>query len=206
MKISSVEKRHKRSNVRMIYINDEYSFDISDELFMKYNLYEKTEITEAEITEIKNRQMLADAKKEGLRFAASRIRTEKEVFKKLISKGYEEHTAKEAADELRSLGYLDDREYARKYILDKIKLNPKSKELIKKELVSKGISRDTAQNALSECRLDDLSIAETLVAKKFSKFNCSDLNVQKKIYNFLAYRGFRQEVIENIIDKHNRQI
>lgn len=203
MKITSVEKRQKNKNVRMIFLNDEYSFDISEEVYIKYNLYEKSEITDSEILEIKNRQMLADAKKEALRFVEARIRTEKEVFKKLVFKGYEDDTAGEAVDELKSLGYLDDREYARKYISDKIKLNPKSKELIKKELMSKGISRETAQNALNECHLDDLSVAVALAAKKFGKYDCHDLSVQKKIYNFLSYRGFRPELIENIIEKYN---
>lgn len=200
MKITSVIKRQRHGNVRMIFIDDKYSFDLSEELYMKHNLYEKSEMTGDEVIGLKQMQMFINAKDEALSFIRTRIRCEKEVDHKLKNSGYDNNTAEEVVNELKSLGYLDDSIYARKYIYDRVKLHPKSKELIKCELLSKGVPKDTAENVLKEWEMDDALIAEVLVRKKFSKNNYRDVNIQKKIYNFLTYRGFGQEVIENLLD------
>lgn len=200
MKITAIEKRKSSGNVRMIYVNGEYSFDISEELYLKHGIYEKSDLTEAEINSLKKSQTFIDAKDEALRFIQAKLRSEKEVMSRLLRSGFEDSTAQDVVNGLKSLGYLDDAVFARKYISEKVKLNPKSTGLIKAELIAKGISEGTAQDALREYGTDDASNAKALVKKKFGKLNCNDLNIQKKIYNFLAYRGFKQEFIENLLN------
>lgn len=200
MKITSIEK-NKKNNMLSVYIDNVYSFSISEEDYFRLNLYEKSSISEKEIEEIKRNIALKTVKSSAIRLITYKLLSEKELFLKLAARGYDEDVINIAIDELKSLGYLNDMIYAQKFIYERIKLKPKSKKAISFELESKGISKDIIQTVLNSIEYDEDVVIERLLRKKFGKYDFSDSNVTKKAYSFLMHRGFEFENIKRVIYK-----
>lgn len=128
---------------------------------------------------------------EALRLALLKRRTKKEVVEKLIDKGFESSLAEEAADYYMEAGYIDHRDYAKRYTHDSVKIKGYGKERIKLELKRKGIEDEIIDAALSDIEFD----LESLMKKRFP--SCSDEKQMNKIFNFYYRRGFTPEEIKN---------
>jgi regulatory protein len=194
MVITSVERNPKKKGTLGIYVDGQYGFSISEEDFLRLNLYEYKEITKDEINHIKNEINFRRAKSQAVRYLSSKLRSEKEIRIKLENDGFDDNAIDRAIGELKSLGYINDRLYVQKYIYDRSKLKPKSKKLIKLELAAKGISEDIINEELDDWKVDEVLVAEGLIKRKFGKYDLSDEKILKRIYSFLKHRGFSYEV------------
>lgn len=201
MIITSVEKNVKVKDQFLVYVDGEYSFSIDEEDYYRLNLYEKKDITAEEIDYIRNTANLTRAKSSAVRYLSLKIRSEKEVKDRLEQEGFSRDIIDKAIQELKSMGYINDKIYAQKYVYDRSKLNPKSKRLIKYELESKGIASDAIDEILEDWSVDESDIAESLVKKKFGKYDLQDEKVIKKICSFLQHRGFDYGIINDLINK-----
>lgn len=203
MKITSIERSKRNKDKLMVYIDDEYNFSVSEEDYLTLNLYEKKEITEDEINYIKNSVNFRRAKSTAVRFLSLKLRSEAEVVQKLENEGFDSNTIERVIEELKSLGYINDRLYVQKFIFDRSKLKPKSKKLLKYELINKGIKEEVIDEILSDWKVDESAVAEGLVRKKFGKYNLNDEKIIKKVYSFLQHRGFSYELASRVIKKLN---
>lgn len=199
MKITLIEKNKKNKKRYFVYVDDKYSFSISEEDYISMNLYEKKEITEEEIKHIVEVVNLREAKSTAVRYLSLRLRSEYDVRCKLKREGYGNKTIDKAIDEVKSLGYINDRLFVQKYVFDRIKLNPKSKKMLKCELMNKGIPEEIIDVELKEFKMDDTVIAKELVRRKFGKYYPFDDKITRRIYSFLFHRGFNQETINQAV-------
>ncbi len=201
MVITSVEK-HKNGRY-MVYIDGRYSFSIDEDAYISMNFYEKSTITEEEISYIKNTLNYSAAKAKTINYLSLRIRSEKEVLLKLTTDGYSKETAEKVTDELKSMGYINDRLFAQKFVYDRSKLKPMSKKMLAAELQHKGVSSDIISEIINDMDIDEFSVAEGLVRKKFGKYNLKDEKIIKRIYSFLHHRGYDFEFIQQLINNIN---
>jgi regulatory protein len=199
MEITFVEKSKKNEDKLLIHIDGTYAFSISEEDYLSLNLYEKREITAEEIDHIQNVLNFRQAKSGAIRFLAMKVRTEKEVRTRLETEGFDRETIESAVEELRGIGYINDRMYAQKFLYDRSKLKPKAKKMIKYELMNKGISEEIANEVLSDWQVDESAVAEGLVRKKFGKYDLNDEKIIKRIYAFLHHRGFSFQLIDSLV-------
>ena len=202
MTITSVEKSTKNKDRLAVYVDGQFSFTISEEDYVSLNLYDKTEISPEEIDHIKNGINYRAAKSTAVRFVSLKLRSEKEVYAKLESEGFDPGTIRKAIKELKSMGYINDKIYAQKYVFDRSKLKPKAKRLLKFELESKGISGDIADEVLAGWEIDEVTVAEGLIRRKYGKYDLKDPKVLSKVKAFLFHRGFNYSVIENAINNY----
>lgn len=108
----------------------------------------------------------------------------------------DENASKKVIDRLKELDYLNDNKYAKDYVSDRIRFNPRGKFLLKRELKSKGIDEDLANSTLNDTDVDELEMAKELLQKR--RFNFEVELSQKeidRIYRFLASKGFNKEII-----------
>lgn len=208
MKITSVEKRNKNKDKIAVYIDYSYSFTISEEDYISLHLYEESDLNDEQINDIKSNVNYRAAKSEAVKFVSYKFRSKKEVLDKLIEEGYEELVVENVIEELASMGYINDKIYAQKYIFDRSKLKPKSCKLLKLELGLKGINSDIADEILTDYEVDDSLVAEGLARKKFGKYDVTDEKVKRKIQSFLQHRGFDYEIINKTLKelKHDHEI
>ena len=199
MIITSAVKHKNNPDMISIYIDNKYAFSIPNEEYLRLNLYERTELSEEEVKKIREEINIRAATQNGIRMLYSKDRTEYEMRQNLIRKGFDEDTAEGAVMQLKSMGYINDRLYAHKYISDRIKLKPKSKKALMYELQKKGIDREIIAEVLDEFEMDESIIAYRIARTKFNKYDISDPLIQKRIFSFLAHRGFSNEIINDVI-------
>ncbi|MBI4235633.1 RecX family transcriptional regulator [Candidatus Peregrinibacteria bacterium] len=97
---------------------------------------------------------------------------------------------------LEELGYLNDELYARDYLAQRIKLRPRGKILLRKELILKGIDKAIIEKGIFDSEIDEFELAKDLLLKKVKKLAKYDKKTQKsKAYTFLASRGFGRDAI-----------
>ena len=206
MKITSTEKRNKNKDIIAVYIDNCYSFTISEENFISLNLYDDRDMTIEEINNIKNNINYKSAKNEAIKYISYKFRSRKEVFAKLSEEGYEKGIIEKVLDELTAMGYINDKIYTQKYIFDRSKLKPKSSKLLKHELRLKGIDSDIINEVMMDYEVDDNIVAEGLARKKFGKYDMTEEKIVKKIYSFLKHRGFDHDVISRAINELGNNI
>ncbi|NUQ80453.1 MAG: RecX family transcriptional regulator [Bacteroidetes bacterium] len=116
------------------------------------------------------------------------------IRKKLVLRGFSEQTAASIISRLREEGYLNDDEYARKFVMDAIRLKKWGMIRIKKELSKKGIQPDSIQKAVD---LQPETGTDEIVRVVLKKFGQQPDTV--RVTRFLQYRGYSWEEINRII-------
>jgi len=196
MIITSFEKSKKNKDMISVFIDNQYAFSLPEEEYIRLGLYEKSEITDEEFRYIKKEVLQKSAKSKALRCVSLKLVSEKELFSKLQSKGFDEDTIKVVINDLKSMGYINDKIYAQKFVFERSKLKPKSKKMLKMELGNRGISNDIIDEVLDNFEYDEVTIVERLIRKKFGKYDLEDPKIEKKAISFLMHRGFSYETIK----------
>ena len=109
-------------------------------------------------------------------------------------------------ERLKELNYLNDQEYARDYVSDRIKFRPRGKFLLKRELNLKGIAPEITMAVLSHIDVDEFEMALELLGKKRFDFGGGVNNKEKaRAFRFLASKGFNKEIIYKAVQsQYNR--
>ncbi len=131
---------------------------------------------------------------------AFKDRTKHEIISKLKEKGYSSEEIEDAVDKLSYYGYLNDQNYTISYIKDNT--SKKGKRLIINELGQKGIDRFIIESACEEVEMDEISVIENIVKKRFSQINLSDEKSYRRVVNYFLRRGFAFDNVKKVL-KHN---
>lgn len=198
MTITAVEKVKGKGMVR-VFIDNNYSFTIPSEAYIKNNLYEETEISEEKLSLIRNKVLVQAAREKAVKYLTIKDRSENEIIKKLKEAGFDTDAARAAADELKTIGYLDDSRYALKYLTERTRTKALSKKSLAYELKNKGIDSEIIEKALSEFEIDDYEVALREAKRKFGKYDISDEKTEQRAYRFLLHRGFSHEISFKVI-------
>jgi len=140
------------------------------------------------------------------RYLSFQARTLYEMQKYLDKKGLDKQTIKETLAILRDKNYLNDKEFARLFVQNRIKNKPKSKFALGYDLKKKGISASDYDAVLSP--YNDQELAVKAVKPKINAWQAlDDDKFKKKMMNFLQYRGFNYEIclstLNHFLSKEN---
>lgn len=148
--------------------------------------------------------LLKKCKERALYIIENSSKTEKQLKDKLKnSKKYDDKTIDLTIEFLKQHNFLNDREYARRYI--ELNISSKSKKQIKFKLYEKGINRNIIDEIFEECDdiFDDKKVAKKFLLKKYPEYyeNIENISVdeKKKIYSFLARKGISYETISSVM-------
>jgi regulatory protein len=119
----------------------------------------------------------------------------------LKGKGFDDETISRTVDRLSENKFLNDTEFARMFVESTVRYKPKSKFALAFELNRKGIDSDTIDQVLKD--LDDRNLACRAVAKKINQWTGLDhAKRQRKIHNFLGYRGFSHDAVRAALEQY----
>lgn len=152
-------------------------------------------------------------------FLSYRPRSEKEIRDKLLMKKAPQDILERVIASLKENNFLDDRKYARWFMENRLRFNPKGLRIIKMELKQKGVDREIIDEAikilestrdenqedpstsLSEKTSVDFESAKKLVEKKLPRYkDLEKQQIYQKLGAFLARRGFGWDIIKKSID------
>lgn len=201
MKITKIEEQKKNSKKYNIYVDGEYYNSIDKEILEEINLVAGVELIEDEF----NLKMEIVQYKSALRSAfymlARSSKTEIELKRKLKEKQYPEKAVNQVLDYLKSIGYINDGNYAESFIgIMKNSAGTSSRSLYYK-LAGKGIDSDVIEQKLQEAELDDYSSALKAAQKKLSGLSGDKREKASKLLGFLYRKGFGMEVCRRVIEE-----
>lgn len=139
-----------------------------------------------------------------LSYLSIRPRSEKEIRDYLEKKKAPVDIIDQILEKLKSQKFLDDREFVRWWIRQRTVNKPQSYFLTKRELLQKGVDKETIEGVFRESddeRQDELTLAQKIVEKKIDKYqNLEKKEVYEKLGGLLARRGFSWSIIKRAID------
>ncbi|HET7550572.1 MAG TPA: regulatory protein RecX [Gemmatimonadaceae bacterium] len=137
---------------------------------------------------------------------AFRGRATRELRNALLRKGEEAGNVDHALERLAEMGLLDDAAYARQYAHAKIVGPGFSRRRLQAELAKRGVARDVADeaiaDALAEDDVDSDAILERVAARKLRSLEKEDAPTRRRrLYEFLARRGYDSDDIRRVMDR-----
>lgn len=186
----------------------EVVFEDETKLLLNYNIFEKYKVSvdmdfsETEIQEMKYFSDIERAKSRAINYISGKLKTKYEVRLKLKEKDFTEDIIDEVIDILEKEEYLNDRLYCEVFIEDKKQLNGYGKNKIKSLLIQKGVSKSVFEDFLDEFEYEEeFDNALKMGIKKLNLLSNEEdvFKKKQKLINYLAYRGFSFDVINDVL-------
>ncbi len=212
MKISALSSQKKDSNRVSMFLDGEFACGLSLNSVAKYNLFVGKEIDAQEYEDILHTDLQERLFNRAINYLNRSIRSKSQIqtyLKSLLIKkkgkwfsildtDQEIKIVEEVLCKLEEYSYINDREYAEQFILSRIKNKPRGKRVLLSELISKGVSKELAQEKLDELVGDEYGMLKQTYEKRF-KDEILQKDDRKKI-DFLLRKGFNWDLIERFIN------
>lgn len=212
MKISALSSQKKDSNRVSMFLDGEFACGLSLNSVAKYNLFVGKEIGRQEYEDILHTDLQERLFNRAINYLNRSIRSKSQIqtyLKSLLIKkkgkwfsildtDQEIKIVEEVLCKLEEYSYINDREYAEQFILSRIKNKPRGKRVLLSELISKGVSKELAQEKLDELVGDEYGMLKQTYEKRF-KDEILQKDDRKKI-DFLLRKGFNWDLIERFIN------
>lgn len=187
MRISAIRQQQKAKDRYSVYVDEKYSFSLSESALISSGISSGTEITTEQLEAYK--RLSAEDKLWGraLRYVAARLRSSHEVREYLRRKEASPELVDQYIERLADIGLLDDHRYAQVFVENRRMLKPSSKRKLLLELKQKRIPDSIIREVLQEDEGDDKSALRDLVIKKRRQTKYQD---DMKLKQYLARQGF----------------
>lgn len=129
--------------------------------------------------------------------------TKSEIERQLQREGFSSDAIETSIEELIRSGHIRDRKYAENWIVRRQKSNPRGKTLLKRELVDKGIDKETAEQVIATVETEDeTKIALEIAQKRAKQYKRLPTHVAKRrLHGFLARRGFGSDIVRHVLEQ-----
>ena len=201
-----IEKFKKRPNgLYTIYLDNFNSYDLYEEIILKYELLITKSIEEDELDKIIEDNKNYESYYEALKTLKRTIKTKEEIIKLLKEKKYNKTSIEFAIKTLEKQGYLNDKNYAKSYVHNAIITSNKGPKKIEQELIKKGVTSLDYNEALEEfTNVLEKEKIEKLISKKIkSNHNKSAKILKQKIELDLINNGFSKDIIKEVLNSLN---
>ncbi|MBI2607282.1 MAG: regulatory protein RecX [Candidatus Doudnabacteria bacterium] len=145
------------------------------------------------------KQEFVKAYEKAVKLLEIRLHTEFELSQKLKLRGFEPEITEQVLGKLSEQGLINDQQFAEVYLDNLIKYKTFGYFMLLKKLLERGIEKSMTENMLNE--LLSLEQEKALAQKFINKKSPTD---REKLARSLNSRGFRSEVIKNILSTHSR--
>jgi regulatory protein len=204
VKITAIEPQKNHAERVNVHVDGEFRLALAAELVLAEGLRVGNPISEERILELEGRDQGWKAREAALNLLAFRPRTATELRRRLKDKGYAPEVADAAVERMGELGMVDDASFAEMFVRDRVKLRPHGKRRLTQELRAKGVDSETASAAIDEV-MDAENATETDLARQAAarwkpKSNEDPQASRRRLYAFLARRGFGPEAIMAVLN------
>jgi regulatory protein len=145
-----------------------------------------------------------------LNLLAARPYSTRALHRKLIQKEYLAADAEDAIRRLVDNGLLDDAKYAEQYARSKMMSSGASKRRVQQDLYRKGIKGEVATTAIAAVieqeEIDPSIVIERVARKKLAQLgDLEPLVLRRRLFGFLARRGYDLEEIKSVVARLTRE-
>ncbi len=191
----TLQKNKSRYN---IYIDEQYVLSVTEDVLVKFQLRKGLEITKEFLADIIAEEQIRKGYQLSINYLSYRMRSVKEVTDYLITKEFEANVIVTIINRLKTENYLNDKEFAQAFVQTRLNGSLKGPELIKRELLEKGINDEIICESLQIYNYEkQIEKALELISKKYPiKSKISQAEQDRKIYTLLITKGFSNDVVK----------
>jgi len=184
-----------------VEIDEHLVFLLFKNELMRYSIKENEPLDEKTYEKLV-KKTTKKAKLKAMRLLQQMDRTEKELQMRLLRNGYPEFIADAAIAYVKSYGYINDTEYARRYI--DVHKEGKGKLRLMAELCRKGVPNEIAAQALEEMEFEDpKAMIRRLITEKRRHDSFENQKELKRTADFLSRRGFQGSDIWSVLKEES---
>ncbi len=195
--ITDLKPQVKNSKRVSVFLDGHYTLGLDLITCMQLRLKVGDKVEETELVKAQILSETNSAFDVALNKISKSYKTKKEIVKTLKDKGYVDEIIDRVIEKLISYKYLDDEEYARRYVATYSKSY--GKKMLKYKLMQKGVEESVIDSVLS----NDLSSEETAykIASKYLKNKEINRENIAKCYKYLLSKGFSYDEAKTVVDK-----
>lgn len=197
MKITAIKQQIKRSDRYSVYGDDKYLFSFSEAELLNLGLRIGQDIDVKGLEDIRLKAVIDKAYDRAINLISRRPRSEWELEDYFKKKDIPLDAAHVAMDRLRARGYINDLDFANRWVQNRRLLKSTSKTRLRQELRQKRISDYIINDVLNADETDELLVVKDLIAKKSKQTKYQD---KTKLMQFLARQGFSYDLIKQAIN------
>lgn len=169
---------------------------------MRSGIQTGDDLDSAAIVRLVAEDEVARATEAALHFLAYRARSEHEVRDRLKRGDFSPEAIEATIARLNDWRYLDDADFARRWVESRARARPRGQRLLQQELRRKGIDAETSKQAIAEAGLDEVAAATALARKRLDSLSGEDpLAVKRKVSAYLARRGYGFDVVRKALEQ-----
>lgn len=205
MKITAVEPQKTHNERVNVYVDGAFRFALAAALLFDAGLHTGDDISAARIAELEALDQQWKAREAALNLLSFRPRTQVELRRRLLQKGFEEAVVEPVVAGLAGYGLVDDQSFAETFVRDRVRLRPRGRRRLVRELRAKGVDTDTAQEAVAEVMqaedVSDVDLAREAAARWSPRRGEDPQRARRRLYGFLARRGFGGDAVRTVMDE-----
>ena len=142
-----------------------------------------------------------EAKKAAFTLLGRRAYTRKEIHEKLDKRGFKRGVIEKAIAILERIHVIDDRDFARRFVEEKLRLKPAGKPVLTRDLHRRGVEASVIEEVLAEAfgKINLEAVAFRLLCSRRSRYlQLGREKAWNRMYSFLARRGFSLDVARSV--------
>ncbi|MCK4519528.1 MAG: regulatory protein RecX [Candidatus Omnitrophica bacterium] len=147
----------------------------------------------------------ADALAYSLKLLKIRPRSIFEVNDRLSARKQPPDVIMKVISSLRGSGHLNDLQFAKAWVEDRMNFNPKAPAILARELKQKGLNENIIETVLGEAkkRFDFNDVASGMADTFIKRLggNISRESAKRRVAGYLKRRGFSSTLIDDILNK-----
>ena len=201
-----IEKYKKiKDNKYKIYLSNNTTIDVYDEVIIKNNLLYKKDIDEVDLNKIENENIYQDIYNTAVKYIMVRLRSVNELRNYLLKKNYELDIVESIIIKLEKNGYLNDLIFTKAFINDKLNFTTMGKYKIKNELIKLKISPEIIENSLEEISEDKWIEKIDKLVSKYLKSNkkYSGNILRNQLYTYLVNLGHDTNLVIKSLNNYD---
>ncbi len=204
MRVTDIRPQKRKSRFN-IYLDDRFGFGLNEEVLFSSRIKIGAELSSSQIANIRKKEKRHNLFGKVLKFLSYRARSEKEIKNYLTKKEASLGEQQAISKKLKALNFLDDSEFARAWISNRLSVGGSGKRKIYLELWQKGVQKEIIEKALKGIdENQEVESAQALIDKKIKFFLLPlDFQAKQKLKAFLFRRGFDYQTIKMAFQNKN---
>ena len=197
-KITALRFQKRNKNRVNVYIDEKFAFGLAAIKAARLKVGQR--LGDEEITRLRELDQVEQSYERALNFLSYRPRSEAEVRRNLDKKDVPDQVIEVVVARLTRAGLLDDREFARYWVENRLQFKPRGERALRQELWKKGVPDAVIAEALMD--LDEEAAGRQVAeagARRLARLD--DQTFRRKLTAYMARRGFSYAVIGPLVEE-----
>jgi regulatory protein len=197
-KITALTYQKRNKDRVNVYLDGRFGFGLA--AVEAVGLRVGQDLSDDEVETLRRKDDVARAHGRALDYLAYRPRSASELRRNLRDKDVDDWIVDAVIARLEHAGLLDDREFARYWVDNRERFNPRGLRGLRHELAQKGVSRHIIDEALAT--YDEEAAARGAARAGARRLSLADPSAfRRKLQAYMARRGFSYAVIKPLVEE-----